>query len=192
MNENKNKPASGDNGAYGPPGRIKELREIMEVSAMDLAADINIPYETYLKYESGEADIPISVLYQISARLGTDATVLLTGEDPRIDTASVCRRGKGVTVERFPGYEYASLAYNFKNRNMEPLLVHLDPQKERAPLVSHSGQEWNYVVEGTMCVTVGQREYVLKAGDSIYFNAALPHGQSAVDGPAQFITIIQE
>jgi quercetin dioxygenase-like cupin family protein len=174
------------------PGRIRELRDIMEISAMDLAADINIPYETYMKYESGEADIPISVLYRISARLGTDATVLLTGEDPRIDTASVCRRGKGITVERFPGYEYASLAYNFKNRNMEPLLVHLDPKKETAPLVTHSGQEFNYVVEGVMCVTVGKKEYILNAGDSIYFNAALPHGQSAVEGPAQFITIIQE
>jgi quercetin dioxygenase-like cupin family protein len=174
------------------PGRIKELREIMEISAMDLAADINIPYETYLKYETGEADIPISVLYKISGRLGTDATVLLTGEDPKIDTASVCRKGKGVTVERFPGYEYASLAYNFKNRNMEPLLVHLDPKKEAAPLVTHSGQEFNYVTEGTMSVTVGKKEYILSAGDSIYFNAALPHGQSAVDGPAQFITIIQE
>ncbi|MDR0588967.1 MAG: XRE family transcriptional regulator [Spirochaetaceae bacterium] len=174
------------------PGRIKELREIMEISAMDLAADISIPYETYIKYESGEVDIPISVLYKISSRLGTDATVLLTGEDPKIDTASVCRRGKGVLVERFPGYEYASLAYNFKNRNMEPLLVHLDPKKEAAPLVAHSGQEFNYVVEGVMNVTVGKKEYTLHAGDSIYFDAALPHGQSAVDGPAQFITIIQE
>jgi quercetin dioxygenase-like cupin family protein len=188
---NKTYPASGDNPAQ-IPGRIKELREIMEISAMDMAADIAIPYETYMKYESGEVDIPISVLYKISARLGTDATVLLTGEDPRLDTASVCRKGKGVTVERFPGYEYASLASNFKHRNMEPLLVYLDPRKESAPLVTHSGQEFNYVVEGSMNVRVGKREYILSAGDSIYFDAALPHGQSAAGGPAQFITIIQE
>jgi quercetin dioxygenase-like cupin family protein len=174
------------------PGRIKELREVMEISAMDLAADIDIPYETYVKYESGEADIPISVLYKISGRLGTDTTVLLTGEDPKMDTASVCRKGKGVTVERFPGYEYASLAYNFKDRNMEPLLVYLDPKKEPAPPVTHSGQEFNYVVEGSVKVTAGKKEYILNAGDSIYFNASLPHGQSAVNGPAQFITIIQE
>ncbi|MDR1249670.1 MAG: cupin domain-containing protein [Treponema sp.] len=174
------------------PGRIRELREIEEISAMDIAADIGIPLETYVGYESGELDIPISVLYKIASRLGTDTTVLLTGEDPRMDTASVCRAGKGVEVERYPGYEFSSLAYNFKNRTMEPLLVYLDPSKAPAPVVTHSGQEFNYVVEGVVKVTVDKREYILAAGDSIYFNALLPHGQSAVNVPSKFITIIQE
>ena len=174
------------------PERIRELREILEISAIDLAHDIDIPMETYLGYESGELDIPISVLYKISAQLGVDATVLLTGEDPRMDTASVCRRGKGVRVERYPGYEFSSLAYNFKGRTIEPLLVFLDPSKEAAAPVTHSGQEFNYVVEGKVKVTVGSREHMLETGDSIYFDAGLPHGQAAVEGPAQFITIIQE
>lgn len=173
------------------PGRIKELREIMEISAMDMAHDIQTSLETYLQYESGAMDIPISALYKIAARLGVDATVLLTGEDPRMDTASVCRAGKGVKVERFPGYEFSSLAYNFRGRTIEPLLVYLDPAKAADP-VSHSGQEFNYVVEGRVKVTVGQKDYPLDSGDSIYFDATLPHAQSAVDGPAKFITIIQE
>jgi mannose-6-phosphate isomerase-like protein (cupin superfamily) len=181
-----------DNPVRKIPGRIKELREIMEISAIDMARDIDIPYETYAKYETGELDIPISVLYKISVRLGTDTTVLLTGEDPKMDTASVCRRGKGVLVERFPGYEYSSLAFNFKDRNMEPLLVFLDPKKAPAPPVTHSGQEFNYVVEGTVKVVAGSREYILNEGDAIYFDAGLPHGQSAVGAPARFITIIQE
>jgi mannose-6-phosphate isomerase-like protein (cupin superfamily) len=174
------------------PGRIKELREILDISAMDMANDIGIPYEIYEQYESGKADIPISVLYKISNRLGTDTTVLLTGEDPRMDTASVCRSGKGIRVERYPGYEYSSMAYNFKGRTMEPLLVFLDPSKPPAPLVKHSGQEFNYIVEGIVKVTIGKREYDLAAGDTIYFNAGIPHGQAAVGAPAKFITIIQE
>ena len=87
---------------------------------------------------------------------------------------------------------WGSLAYNFKGRTIEPLLVYLDPSKEAAAPVTHSGQEFNYVVEGRIKITVGQREYVLETGDSIYFNAGLPHGQAAVNGPARFITIIQE
>jgi mannose-6-phosphate isomerase-like protein (cupin superfamily) len=173
-------------------GRIKELREILEIAAMDMAHDIAVPLETYLKYETGELDIPISVLYKISAQLGVDATVLLTGEDPKMDTASVCRRGKGVKIERYPGYEFSALAYNFKGRTIEPLLVYLDPTREPAALVSHYGQEFNYVVEGKVRITVGKREHFLEAGDCIYFDAGLPHGQAALDGPAQFITIIQE
>jgi len=174
------------------PGRIRELREILEMSAADLSAAAGIPVDTYTKYESGELDIPISVLYNIAAKLGTDVTVLITGEDPRMDSAAVCRKGKGVRIERYPGYEFSSLAYNFRDRTIEPLLVFLDPGKAPADHVSHYGQEFNYVVEGRVKITVGKAEYVLNSGDSIYFDARLPHGQSALDGPAQFITIIQE
>jgi transcriptional regulator with XRE-family HTH domain len=185
-----------DDSAPGPeakvPLRIKEFREILEISALDMAKDIGIAMETYAKYESGGLDIPISVLYKIAARLGTDATVLLTGEDPKMATAAVCRKGKGVRIERYPGYEFSSLAYNFRGRTIEPLLVLLDPSKAPADPVTHSGQEFNYVVEGRIRVIVGKREYILDEGDSIYFDARLPHGQSAVDRPSRFITIIQE
>ena len=174
------------------PGRIKELREIMEISAMDMAADIKVPLDTYRKYESGEQDIPISVLYGIAGKLTTNVTVLMTGEDPRMESAAVCRRGKGVQVERYPGYEFSSLAYNFKGRTLEPLLVLLDSSRPQAAQVSHSGQEFNYVIEGAIKVTVDKAEYVLSQGDSIYFDASLPHGQSAINGRAQFITIIQK
>jgi len=172
--------------------RIKELRAILEISALDMARDTGIPLETYDKYEKGELDIPISVLYTIANRLGTDVTVLLTGEEARMDSAAVCRRGRGVQIERYPGYEFSSLAYNFKRRTMEPLLVSLDSSKPQAAQVSHSGQEFNFVVEGQVKVTVGKTEHVLSIGDSIYFDARIPHGQSAVNGTARFITIIQE
>jgi len=172
--------------------RIKELREILEISILDMSKDTNIQFETYIKYEKGELDIPISVLYTIANRLGTDVTVLLTGEEARMDSAAVCRSGKGVQIERYPGYEYSSLAYNFKRRTIEPLLVLLDSSRPAAEQVSHSGQEFNFVVEGQMKVTVGKTEHVLSTGDSIYFDARIPHKQSAVNGKAQFITIIQE
>ena len=185
MTENQHEPGQ-------IPGRIRELREILELSAADMAAGTGIDPETYAKYENGEHDIPISALYAIAAALGTDVTVLITGEDPKMDSAAVCRKGKGVRIERYPGYEFSSLAYNFKGRTIEPLLVFLDPSRAPADPVSHHGQEFNYIVEGRVKVTVGKGEYVLNAGDSIYFDARLPHGQCAVDGSAEFITIIQE
>jgi transcriptional regulator with XRE-family HTH domain len=103
MNDEPNNPAQ-------IPGRIRELREIEEISAIDMAKDIGIGPEDYTKYESGEKDIPISVLYKIALCLGVDATVLLTGEAPRMESASVCRKGQGVQIERYPGYEFSSLA----------------------------------------------------------------------------------
>jgi mannose-6-phosphate isomerase-like protein (cupin superfamily) len=172
------------------PRRIRELREILAISPDSIANDIGISLETYRMYEDGSLDIPISILYEIANRLGTDMTVLLTGEDPRMDTHMIVRAGTGIDVERFPGYRYSSLAYNFKHREMEPLLVILEQHDEPAPLVVHGGQEFNYVLDGKMRLTLGKKTYDLAAGDSIYFNPHLPHAQASLCGTLKFLTII--
>ncbi len=172
--------------------RIRELREILGIEADDLAARIGVAPETYAQYEAGELDIPISKLYDIALHLGTDMTVLLTGEQPRMDTHCIVRAGRGIDIERYPGYKYSSIAFNFKNREMEPLLVTLSPEDEPALPVMHGGQEFNYVLEGTVRVTLGKNSYDLCAGDSIYFDPHIPHGQAAVGGTAKFLTVIKE
>ena len=174
------------------PARIKELREILEISPEEMATDLSISVEKYLSYENGEVDIPISALYEIAARLGTDFTVLLTGESPRMNTQTVVRKGNGVKVDRYEGYSFVSLASNYIGRIMEPMLVTIDPtDKEPAP-VMHGGQEFNYVLSGKVKITVGNREHILEAGDSIYFDPRVPHGQSAIDDTATFLTVILE
>ena len=173
------------------PDRITELREILDISRAAMAEKLSITEADYEKCETGETDIPISMLYGIAEILGVDATVLLTGDSPRMSGYSVTRAGEGVLVQRYPGYSYRSLSFNFLRRNMEPLLVTLEEGK--APdLVTHSGQEFNYALKGEMKITVGPKSFILKEGDSIYFDSALPHGQSAVGGEAVFLTVIKE
>lgn len=174
------------------PSRIKELREILEIETADMAEKLDITEENYLSYESGEQDIPISKLYEIAAVLGVDFTTLLTGRTPKMNTYAVTRKDSGAKVERYPGYDYSSLCYNFKGREMEPMLVHLSPDDEQPALVSHGGQEFNYILEGTVCVTVGSKKITLEAGDCLYFDPMIPHGQQAVDAPATFLTVIKE
>ena len=174
------------------PERIRELREVLEVSREEMAGKINVPYEIYEKYESGELDIPISAMYEIASVLKVDMTLLLTGDAPRLNAASVCRKNEGVSIDRFKGYSYVSLGYNFKNRIMEPLLVTLNEATEAAALVTHGGQEFNYVLKGKVKVVHGSHEYILNEGDTIYFDPSIKHGQSAVGGDAQFLTVILE
>ena len=174
------------------PQRIRELREILELESETIAAGLGISPEEYERYEKGEADIPISMLYEIAAQLGTDFTVLLTGESPRMNTQTVVRKGEGVKVNRYDGYTFSALAFNYIGRVMEPMIVTLDPKKETAPLVVHGGQEFNYVLSGRVKVVIGKREYILNEGDSIYFDPRQPHGQAAVDEVASFLTVIQE
>ena len=172
--------------------RIRELREILDVSADDLAKQVNVPVEEYEQYENAQTDIPIGVIYGVAAALNVDPTVLLTGEAPRMSDYTIVRKGQGVQVERYKGYKFRSLAFNYIGREFDPMVVDLEPMENPPELVVHGGQEFNYVIEGTVQLVIGGKEFLLNAGDSAFFNPMTPHGQRAVGGPVRFLTIINE
>ena len=173
--------------------RVRELREILELTPGEVAERIDVDTETYEKYEAAETDIPIGKLYLIAGALGVDPTVLLMGESPRMVDYTIIRGGHGIDVQRYAGYKFSSLAYNYIGREMEPMIVSLAPDKATPELVTHEGQEFNYILEGRVGVTIRDREFELDMGDSIYFNPVLPHGQRALDNkPAKFLTVINE
>ncbi|MDR1438458.1 MAG: XRE family transcriptional regulator [Clostridiales bacterium] len=176
--------------------RLRELRESCGVSAGELAASLGIPAETYAGYEDGSVDIPISALYKVTGLLRIDLTELLTGNSPKLDTYCVVRQGQGLVIDRYPGYKFKSVAFNFQHRKMEPLIVRIDAETdaggEHKGLVTHTGQEFNYVIEGAVRLTLGKKEIILNQGDSCYFDPTIPHGQSAVGKSAEFLTVILE
>ena len=172
--------------------RIWELREILEISKEEVAQKAGIDFDDYVKYESAELDIPISAIYAVAEVLKVDPTVLLTGEAPRMNQYTITRKGKGISVERYKEYSFQALAFNFMNRDMNPMIVNLAPKPSAPELVTHNGQEFNYVLEGVVTVLYGPHKFQLKEGDSIYFDPTIPHGQMAEFGPAKFLTIINE
>ncbi len=172
--------------------RIRELREILDVDAADLAKQVNVSVAEYNQYENAESDIPIGVIYGVAAALNVDPTVLLTGDAPRMSDYTIVRQGRGVSVERYKGYKFSSLAFNYIGRQFDPMVVDLEPMENPPELVVHGGQEFNYVLKGTVQLVIGSREFLLEAGDSAFFNPMTPHGQRAVGGPVKFLTIINE
>ena len=62
--------------------------------------------------------------------------------------------------------------------------------KTHPDLVSHNGQEFNYVLEGSIAVVIGSKTLTLDEGDCIYFNPEIPHGQYAITDEAKFLTLI--
>ena len=172
--------------------RIRELREILDVDAADLAKQVNVSVAEYNRYENAESDIPIGVIYAVAAALNVDPTVLLTGDAPRMSDYTIVRQGRGVSMERYKGYKFSSLAFNYIGRQFDPMVVDLEPMENPPELVVHGGQEFNYVLKGTVQLVIGSREFLLEAGDSAFFNPMTPHGQRAVGGPVKFLTIINE
>jgi transcriptional regulator with XRE-family HTH domain len=173
--------------------RIRDLRDILGISQDDMASGLGMSKERYLKYENGEEDIPASTLYEISRKLGVEMSILLTGETPRMHYFSVTRKGQGASVERRKQYRYQSLASSFINKKAEPFIVTVEPGPEKATVATnaHPGQEFNYVLEGSLKFIIRDQEFVLEAGDSIYFDSSCEHAMVALNGKqARFLAII--
>lgn len=172
--------------------RIKEIREDCDLTIETVAGQLGISQETYIQYETAATDIPVSMLYEMAKIFSVDLTELLTGLPPRLHSYCLVRNGEGVETERYKGYKFQNLAFNFAHKKFEPLLVTVEPEEnKKMSLVTHPGQEFNYVLSGKIKVILGANELELAAGDSLFFDPTIPHGQVAVDGQtAQFLTVI--
>ncbi|MBE5947468.1 MAG: cupin domain-containing protein [Lachnospiraceae bacterium] len=173
--------------------RIKEIRDICGYEVEEFAGMLEVDLDTYVGYEEKGLDIPISVIYKIAKICQVDFSEILTGTSAKLKTYQVVRSGEGQTADRYPGYEFKDLAYLYANTIMQPFLVTLDPSDKPAALVSHKGEEFNLVLEGTMVLVFDDKEIILNKGDSVYFNPNYPHGQKCYgDVPATFLTMIAE
>ncbi|MBR4890001.1 MAG: helix-turn-helix transcriptional regulator [Clostridia bacterium] len=173
--------------------RLVGLREAEDVTSEELAKIIGVPFETYIKYEKAEEDIPVSVLYDVAGHFGLELTELLSGSAPKLKDFSFIKSGKGLKMHRRKEYEYQSLSYNFAHAHSEALLVTVPVSGENEPMAEtiHSGQEFNYMLEGRMEIMINKKRVILEPGDSLYFDSSYPHGMRALDGkPAKFVCVI--
>lgn len=173
--------------------RIRDLREISGISVERFAGELNIEPDLLLHYESGETDIPVGVLYKIAHQFKMELAALLSGGQPKLHIFSVVRKGKGISVDRRKQYFYENLAYNFIHKKVEPFIVTVLPVSEgqEPEFNSHPGQEFNYVLEGTLQLTVDGHELVLAEGDSVYFDSGYRHAMKALNKmPSRFLAII--
>jgi transcriptional regulator with XRE-family HTH domain len=173
--------------------RIKEIREISGISAETLADRLGVPREKYMIYEEGDTDIPVGLIFNISEVFNVELSVLLGGDNPKLRIYSIVRNGKGLKLERGKQYRYESLAFNFIHKKAEPFIVTVDPNPENRSLEfnSHPGQEFNYVIKGTMMTSIDGHEITLNEGDSIYFDSGYKHAMKALNNEqVKFLAIV--
>lgn len=177
--------------------RISELRQIIGKSPEEMAAIIGIPTEEYLNFENGGADFTFTFLHRCAKAFNVDIGDLLTGDNAKLSGFQTVRSGEGMPVVRRKGFSYSGLAFNFKDKLSEPYVV-TAPYDEAAqsrpiPLSSHKGEEFDYIIRGSLKVQIGQHVDLLHAGDSIYYNSEMEHGMIAAGGePCEFLAILTE
>ena len=164
--------------------RLCELQDIVEKSDGEMADATGVSVADYGKYKNGELDFSYTFLFKASKLLGVDVVSLMTGTTPKLSGYAVTRAGEGLPITRREGFTYRTLAYNFKEKNFSPLTV-FAPYDEGAitniEMSTHAGHEFDFVLSGALKICVNGHEETLNVGDSIFYNAAHPHGMAALN-----------
>jgi transcriptional regulator with XRE-family HTH domain len=177
--------------------KIKKLREEKGMSLPELAEKsgfssallsqienhmISPPLGTLIKI--GQAmDVPLGYFFEDIA----EAPFVIVRAEERRHVSRVASK-EGVKF----GYRYESLAQDKKNRFMEPFLVTLEPvTKKDRNAYSHEGEEFIFVLEGEMEVTLEDHTDMLRPGDCIYFDSKLRHRVQCIgDKETRIVAVI--
>jgi len=160
--------------------RLKELREMQDMSLEQFSKTSGIDKDKVKDIEDQRILPDLGTIVKLSKALRIGTSFLL-GEKSGY-SYSVMRKQDRQNIQRFstgskdrPNYQYQSLASGIKDRHMETFLVTLTPDTGNVELSSHDGEEFLVVMEGAIRVVLGNKEEILKEGDSIYYLATIPH-----------------
>ncbi|MDR0908232.1 MAG: cupin domain-containing protein [Spirochaetaceae bacterium] len=161
--------------------RIKALREIADISADDLANELKFDPAEYAEWEEGKKEFPMGSLVEIATHFKVDISEILTGNSAKLSKYCLTRAGEAPMVNRRPMHTYWNLGFNFHGKKAEPFLVETSAKTADEPIAlnNHPGQEFDYVLEGKLLVSIGGREVTLGPGDSIYYDSTEMHGMKA-------------
>ena len=166
--------------------RISEMRQIMGYTYKEMAEMTEVSEETYRSYETGTVDLPFTFIHKCAKAFGLELTDILEGHSAKLSGYTVTRRGEGLTTASEDGITIQDMAPLFRKKLATPYWVTYqyseELQKQPIHTVTHAGQEFDMVVKGSMRIRIGDREEVLREGDSVFFKSSTPHGMIAVDG----------
>lgn len=177
--------------------RIRRLRIEKGISHADLAGKTGISEADLVKVEGNELTLPLGIIVNLAKVLGVPVGEIFgdSGDSP----FCIVRSDDGAAVTRFNpsyarscGYSYRGLGQQKRNRQMEPFLVTLNPKEvQEVPANDHIGEEFIYVLEGQVEVSLADHKDILKPGDSIYYDSGVPHIISCHgDTPAKILAVI--
>lgn len=157
--------------------RIKEHRKKKGITLRELAEKTGFTKGYLSKIEKSKKAPPISTLILIIKALGITISEILEEEEERISISLVKNEEKPIVARNGSafGYSYQALAHKFSKKHMEPYIITLPVNPKRKVIFQHKGEEMVYVLEGTMKFFHGDKEFIVKRGDCIYFDSSVPH-----------------
>lgn len=174
--------------------RIRRLREEKGISVSELAHLTGFDEDILRDIEENTISPQLGTIIKLSKALDSALQRLLAGEGQLL--YAVTRKDERKRVSRSSSsrgqrsaYAYMSLAPEVKGRHMEALIVELEEVSDEDRSV-HGGEEFIYVLEGTVVFKIGDDGFELAPGDSAYYLSTTPHLLSAKSGRARILAVI--
>ena len=169
--------------------KIRELRGKRRYTLQDLATKTGLDRSVLEEIESGEVVPPVASLIKLAQSLRVSMAYFFEEVSGKI-RISVTRAGERVRIERRPhhhqgevDYIYESLETQKPDKHMEPLFVEFQPMEtEEMVFVNHPGEEFLYLLDGTLEFRTDDRVEILHPGDSLYFESEINHSFRGLEG----------
>jgi transcriptional regulator with XRE-family HTH domain len=170
--------------------RLREIRNNRGLSIRALAEESGLNVNTLSMIENGKTSPSVSTLQQVAAALKVSITSFFETE-----TAAqkiVYQKAGERQAAAFTHGTLADLGAGFSRAGLEPFIVNLQARADSGdtPIV-HTGLEFVYCLEGSICYEVEDQVYLLEAGDSLLFEAYLPHRwQNTGETPSRSLLLL--
>lgn len=155
-------------------GQLRQLRTQLGLSIRALAELSGLNVNTLSLIENGKTSPSVSTLQQLAKALQVPITAFFESE-PAQKSVVFQKAGRRPRAT-FAHGTLEDLGAGLTLRGGQPLLVTLEPRADsgRTPIV-HTGHEFVYCLEGRLLYTIEDMSYLLESGDSLIFEAHLPH-----------------
>ena len=174
--------------AIGP--RLRQAREEKNMSVRGLARYVGVSPSLVSQIERGRVMPSVGTLYSLANELGLVVDDLFTGAQPRskhrdrsdemvaADIVNpVLKSGQRKVIKLADGVRWERLTPT-PDKDVEFLVVVYDvgaESCEKDALIRHGGKEYAYMLRGHLGIKIGFEEFELGPGDSIAFDAQMPH-----------------
>ena len=173
---------------------VRALRHAGSLTASELSRRSGISPAMLSKIENGSTSPSLATLQALAKVFDIPVTELFRGFEETREPTYV-KKGQGLAIERRgtrAGHQYELLGHTIgRNISVEPYLITLTSKSDVFPVFQHEGQEFIYMIEGKVGYRYASKVYPLEPGDSLFFDAAAPHGPEQLTSlPARFISVI--
>ena len=169
--------------------RIKILRTNQKRTLQEIADASELSRSMISKIENNKAVPSVAALVKIAQALGTNISSLLEHDgflNAIIATRQKAEENLTPTDKGYSIYPYGS---GYHEKKMQPFLFVAKKAEVKPHELSHVGEEFIYIISGKMKMQIGEIEYLLKTGDSVYFNSLQKHGIMPVTEEVKYLDI---